>query len=89
MGAYLSNLRQKKKRQHRAEDTQRAGDKERVLTGADRIGRILLRNGDHIRAHKGPNFARGRRNRVVLPADRSRAALCRAEADVVAGAEFT
>ena len=87
--AYLLDLRQKVKRQHRAKDTQRAGDEERVLAGANRIWRILLRNGNHIRAHKGPNLPRGRCNRVVLSADRSRAALCRAESDVVAGAEFT
>lgn len=87
--AYLLDLRQKEKRQHRAKDTQRAGDEERVLAGANRIWRILLRNGNHIRAHKGPNLPRGRCNRVVLSADRSRAALCRAESDVVAGAEFT
>ena len=69
----LPNMRQTEDRQRRTEKTQRTRHKERILTGPDLIGRIVLDHWEDIRPHERANFTCRCCNPVVLSADGGRA----------------
>ena len=71
------------------ENAQRARNEERVLPAAHGIWSVGFDNREDVGADKGTDFAHGSSDAVVLASDGRRAALGCAEADVVAGSEFT
>jgi hypothetical protein len=84
----LSNMRQTEDRQRRTEKTQRARHKERVLTGPDLIGRIVLDHWEDIGPHERADFTGRCCNPVVLSADGGCAGFGGYQADVIAWTEF-
>jgi hypothetical protein len=86
---YLSNMRNKHPANHRTENAKCTGDDERILTSADWVGGIVLRNGQHVSTDKGTDFANGGGDTVVLASNSGCAALGCDKTDVVARTEFT
>ena len=84
----LSDIRHKRPRKYRTEDTQRAGDKEGILTRSGLIRSIMLRNRQNVSPHKSAYLAHCGSYAIVLTPDRGRAGLRRQQSDVISRAEF-
>jgi hypothetical protein len=88
-GSYLVNLRHQEQGHESCQDTQCAGNPERILALADRVGCVLLDDWDHIGAHESPDLAECGCVRVVLATNGSRAGLGSTETNVVTGPHLT
>ena len=84
----LTDVRQGKDGQEGAENTQRAGDEERILSSTSRVRRIGLDNWKDVAANKGSDLAHCRGNTVILSSNASSTCLGSDEADVVTRAEL-
>lgn len=86
---YLVDLREEEIGQRSTENAQGAGHEERILTGADWVGSIVLEDREDIGAHESSDLADRRSVRVVLATDGGCARLGRTQADVITGSDFT
>ena len=84
----LTDVRQGKNGQKGAENAQRAGDKERILSSTSRVGRIGLDDRKDVAANKGSDLAHCCGNTVILSSNASGTCLGSDEADIIAGAEL-
>lgn len=82
-------MRETENRKGSAKDTQGARHKEGVLASSDRVGGVVLDDGEDVCADKGADFTEGSSDTVVLTAYGGSACFGGTKADVVAGAEFT
>jgi hypothetical protein len=86
---YLVNLRHHEQGHEGGQDTQRAGNEERILAPASRIRCVLLDDWKHIGAHESPYLSKCGGVRVVLTTDGSRAGLGRTQTNVVTRSHLT
>ena len=71
----LTDMRQAEKRQGCAEDTQRAGNEKRILSGTSWVWCIVLDNWEDVAAHKSSDLAYRSGNAVILSSNASSACL--------------
>ena len=71
----LADMRQAEKRQGCAEDTQRAGDEERILSSTSWVWCIILDDWEDVAAHESSDLAYRSGNAVVLSSNASSACL--------------